>query len=105
MAQVAMTGSHHNFLATADRGYCVNCHNLGELGVRCGECWRAVPLKTNSAGVELINWYQRRYHCVFVKAGFRRSELIMTEMPCEGVLRQPEREVSFFFLIKKFFMN
>ena len=84
MAQVAMTGAHKNSSESVDQGYCVNCHNLGELGVRCEDCWRTVPLEMNRASVEFINWYQKKYHCVFVKAGFHRSELIMTEMPCEG---------------------
>ena len=55
----------------------------------------------NSAGVEFINWYQKKYHCVFVKAGFHQSELRMKEMPCEGVLKQPER--GKFFLNKEYF--
>ena len=98
---MAITGAYKNSTSSADAGYCVNCHNLGELGVRCEDCWKTVPLKLNSAGVELINWYQKKYHCVFVKAGFHQSELRMKEMPCWGVLTQPAR--GKFFLSREFF--
>ena len=75
-----------NPMKSDSQGYCRVCHDVGPLGERCRDCWRTIAVEVNQEGVECLNWFQKKYHAIFVDTGFTNSKLKVQELPCNEEL-------------------
>ena len=63
------------------QGYCRVCHDVGLLGERCRACWRNIAVEVNKEGVKCLNWFQKKYHAIFVDTCFKNSKLKLKKLP------------------------
>ena len=89
-----------NPMRSDSQGYCRVCHDVGPKGERCLTCWHQIELERDGRGLVLLNWFQKKYHAVFVDAGFKNSVLKYTELPCNEELRKTGECVQFMFVSK-----